>query len=60
MSLGSMISTFAALGAQLAGNVFGNLLHARHILAAGLDMHQIAQRIQVGLLLLFACSSHSA
>ncbi|MPN31362.1 hypothetical protein SDC9_178836 [bioreactor metagenome] len=43
----------ATLRAQLAGNVFGNLLHARHILAAGLDMHQIAQRIQIGLLLLF-------
>ena len=40
-----------ALALELGGNVFGNLLHARHILAAGLDMHQVAQRIEVGLLL---------
>ena len=43
----------AALSAQLARDVLGDLLHARHILAAGLDVHQIAQRIQIGLLLLF-------
>ena len=38
--------------AQLARDVLGDLLGAFHVLAAGFDMHQVFQRIEIGLLLL--------